>query len=160
MILHLFFNPPEARELVRIVTDFYQDNSIENPSDIAILCEQYKHRRYLIETLRKMGFGGIFVSAVKGIQGKEFKHVFLSTVVSREGSDFVNGKAKQGIWSEKKLNTAMTRAICSMHVIGDCLTLSEAIHWRKLMEYCKNQGGFENIPEKDYTDDKAEQEQT
>lgn len=147
------YNPYEAKELCRIVQTFLLNNK-DNPnvstSDIGIISEQYKQRKYIIELLKKERYTGerkIFVASCTQMQGKEIPYIFISTAVCRGSGDDINGNVNRSIWRNyKKLNTAMTRASKMVYIVGDYYTLNYDETWSKFITYCKNNNSFiENI---------------
>ena len=91
------------------------------------------YRRQCAEIRRRLAAAGLHdveVSSVDAFQGREVDVAVLSCVRSR-------GSGLGFVADVRRLNVALTRARCSLLVIGDAATLSQNEHWAALVEHSR-----------------------
>jgi len=140
-------NEIEAAKLVKLVKDLASNRRV-NLGDIAVLAEQYRHRRYIIDCLRAEKLGQVFVGSSYSMQGREFPFVFISTGVCRPKKEAADADVDhRRIWNDyKKLNTAMTRASELVCIVGDSATLGMDSNWQSFVAYCQSRHSFIGNP--------------
>ena len=81
---------------------------------------------------------GVDVSTVDGFQGQEREVIILSCV--RTGGESGNGI---GFLSDvRRMNVALTRARCSLYILGCSSALARNPLWRALIQDAKNRNVF------------------
>ena len=101
------------------------------------------YRRQCAEIRRRLGAAGlqgVEVSSVDSFQGREVDVALLSCVRSgRGGLGFVA--------DVRRLNVALTRARCSLLVVGDAATLAQSEHWAALVAHARSSGAAVRLTE-------------
>lgn len=83
------------------------------------------------------------VGTVEEFQGQEFNVILLSTVRSDENLRNYDLKYKLGFISNpRRVNVAITRAQALMIIVGNPQLLCQDPHWRSVIKYCFDNGGF------------------
>ena len=138
------FNSFEAQTLVRVVDSVIKaSRGSISTSEIAIIAEQYQHRRVLMDLLREAAIRGVYVGSAASLQGGQFAYVFISTAVCNNGKNYIADRAERAVWQDyRKLNTAMTRASKLVYVIGDAATLRRDLYWNRFIAYCSANNSF------------------
>lgn len=93
-------------------------------------------RRELLHRFGREVMGGIEVSTVDGFQGQEREVIIFSCVRTGEsrGIGFLN--------DTRRLNVALTRAQCSLFVLGKASALGRNPIWGAMIEHAKARGSF------------------
>ena len=99
-------------------------------------CSEIRHR------LNGSGFGNIEVSSVDAFQGREIDVALVSCVRSGHGGlGFVS--------DVRRLNVAITRARCSLLILGNAATLSQSEHWAALISHARSTGSYISLEKTD-----------
>jgi senataxin len=99
-------------------------------------CSEIRHR------LNGSGFGNIEVSSVDAFQGREIDVALVSCVRSGHGGlGFVA--------DVRRLNVAITRARCSLLILGNAATLSQSEHWAALISHARSTGSYISLEKTD-----------
>lgn len=133
------FNRSEVLRVVELVRDLIDSTGISS-REVAVIAEQYRHRRMIVLELRARNYSNVSVLSSHGMQGREFPYVFITTAISRPWEEPADAATEhRRIWEDpKKLNTAMTRASRLVYIVGDGYTLRTNNHWNQLLQYCSH----------------------
>ncbi|KAK3260650.1 hypothetical protein CYMTET_30404, partial [Cymbomonas tetramitiformis] len=86
----------------------------------------------------------VHISTVDGVQGQEFDVVLMSCVranaVNNEGRADRARVALGFVTDSRRMNVALTRARCSLWVLGHAASLRHHPQWRALVDHCEAQG--------------------
>jgi len=143
-----FMNKFEAAECVRLIVELLRDNpGTIKQEDVAVVTAFHLQTVHIRSLLRRKKLFGINVGGIQVLQGQERKAVFITTVRSRRQWLAYDRRHKLGFtFDEKKLNTALTRSIGLLVVIGDPYCLMEEPKWRETLELADAYGCYEGIP--------------
>ncbi|XP_062505134.1 helicase with zinc finger domain 2-like isoform X2 [Corticium candelabrum] len=112
-------------------------------ADVCVVASEYRQVQYIRHRLRSAGLSGVSVLTSGSIQGREFRAVVLSTVMTdREYSEEYE-REPNFLSNVKMLNTAMTRAKSLVLVVGDpdCLARCKiGEKWMRYLEECRHAG--------------------
>ncbi|KAJ8611852.1 hypothetical protein CTAYLR_005795 [Chrysophaeum taylorii] len=157
-----FMNTYEALECVRLIAELLRDNPRTlRQDDIAVITAFQLQTYHVRSLLRRNMLSRVNVGGVQVLQGQEKKAVFVSTVRARRQWQAYDRRHKLGfLFDDKKLNTALTRAVSLLVLVGDPYVLLEERHWRDCLEYADALGCYEGIPLKDddYYRERADRE--
>ncbi|XP_077972834.1 putative helicase mov-10-B.2 [Styela clava] len=85
----------------------------------------------------------IKIGSVEEFQGQERRVIIISTVRSNEKNLETDARFRLGFLADpKRFNVAVTRAKSLLVVIGNSKILCMDKYWRKLYDFCKNNGSF------------------
>lgn len=129
-------NPTEAKACVALLQALQRlmtGSASEMQKRVAIMSP---YRRQCSDIRRRLNAGGlqnVEVSSVDAFQGREIDVAVLSCVrAGRGGLGFVA--------DIRRLNVAITRARCSLLILGNAATLSQNDHWAALIEHARSTG--------------------
>lgn len=124
-----FYNMTEVKEVKAYVNQLLI-NGINGkqilPDDIGIV-SPYKAQRSKLKDAFK-NFPGIEIGTAEYYQGREKMIIIITTVRSGKSIGFLK--------DEKRLNVALTRAMCLMILVCNPVTLQKDEMWRSFIEYC------------------------
>lgn len=136
-----WYNPAEISEVCRLVGKLLRSPKSGGlvESSIAVISPFWKHNVKTREQLRHKGHGGVRVGSVEEFQGKEFMVVIISTVrASRLWEKRYDRPFSLGFMNdERMMNTAFTRAMALLIVVGDPFVLTEDKHWNLFLKWTK-----------------------
>lgn len=102
--------------------------------------------RKQVEKVRKaLGkeYKNVMVGSVEEFQGQERTVIIVSTVRSNPEHLSLDLNFKLGfLRNQKRFNVTVTRAKALLVIIGNPDTLSLDYHWRSLIDYCHENGGY------------------
>ncbi|XP_052765877.1 helicase with zinc finger domain 2-like isoform X2 [Mya arenaria] len=157
-----YYNMSEVQEVVERVDELYQKWPEEwgppTAREIGVVTPYYDQVSLIRKKLRERNpaLKQVVVERVQGVQGKEFRAMFITTVRTRYlidephiHSDVLSDKAKEdfGFLSDSKLlNTALTRAQSVVVVVGDPVALCAIGEcskvWQIYLKHCQNMGSL------------------
>jgi len=163
-----FFNKFEAAEVVRLIEELLNDHRSYSDGtpplrqeDVAVVTAFHLQTVHVRSLLRKKHLHRVNVGGIQVLQGQEKKAVFVTTVRSRRQWVQYDKRHKLGfLFDEKKLNTALTRSIALLCVVGDPYVLMEEPKWRECLEKADAIGCYEGIPlnDEDYIKERCDRE--
>ena len=160
-----FFNKFEAAEVVRLIEELLRDyQKGANPmsqDDVAVVTAFHLQTIHIRSLLRRKHLHRVNVGGIQVLQGQEKKAVFVTTVRSRRQWVQYDKRHKLGfLFDEKKLNTALTRSIGLLCIVGDPYVLMEEPKWRDCLEKADAIGCYEGIPlnDEEYIKERTRQE--
>ncbi len=150
-----FFNPDECAVVVEYVKKLFdktgggikvtgKDIGIISPyrrqvGKILDLLNTYVQKKLINAEQKK----GITVGSTEVFQGQERKIIIISTVRSSE--QFLQSDFKHHLGflrNSKRFNVAITRSKALLIVVGNPLLLCQDEHWRELISYAHENGGY------------------
>lgn len=132
-----FYNPAEIEIVLDLVLK-YKEKGLEK-DDIGVISPYGEQVKQIKE---RMPF--VEVNSIDGFQGREKKIIIISLTRS-------NDRNQIGFLKDlRRLNVALTRAICELVVIGNPKTISSEKTYEDFMEFVKNNGTY--ISEKEISD--------
>ncbi len=100
--------------------------------DIGVISAYQKQTEKLRVLLRKKNLSNVKVSSVEEFQSQEKKVLFISTVRSSRRWNEYDRKFGLGFLANKRrLNTAITRAVALLVVVGDPYILCQVRNWTR-----------------------------
>lgn len=142
-----YFNRQEASTILVLIADLLESmkgNLLQE--EIGLISPFYKQTQKLRMLLRARGLGKVRVGSTEEFHGHEVRALFISTVrtsveLLEHDSIFDTGF----VGNVKRFNTALSRAVALVVVVGDATVLSNAPEWRELIAYCRDNGSFLNL---------------
>ncbi|XP_012934940.1 helicase with zinc finger domain 2 isoform X2 [Aplysia californica] len=163
-----YVNSAEAQEVVeqlqRLIDQWPEEWGRDSPevaaSQVAVIATYQDQVSYIRQSLRRVRekpyLKKVYVGSIHGIQGQEYRAIFLSTVRSTNllQEDHLVRALETGedigdlgfLSNPKLINTALTRAQSFVAVVGDPVALcliGECIQeWRTFIKHCSNMGSM------------------
>lgn len=109
--------------------------------------QRRKIQKELVNRFGEQAARSVEVSTVDGFQGQEREVIILSCVRTGEGSTFlllvfVAGSGIGFLSDARRMNVALTRAKCSLYILGNSSALMNNPLWRGLIEDARTRGVF------------------
>ncbi|MCB9362779.1 IGHMBP2 family helicase [Candidatus Woesearchaeota archaeon] len=124
-----YYNVPEVDRIMDLV-EKYAKHGVK-AEDIGVISPYNEQVRKLQE---RMPF--VEVHSIDGFQGREKKVIIISLVRC-------NGRGEIGFLKDlRRLNVALTRAICELVVIGDEKTICSNATYRRFVDFVKKDGTY------------------
>jgi len=145
-----FFNPQEASIVNAYVKKIMETkkNRVE-PKDIGIIApyrKQVEKIRKALEKQNNPALRHIKVGSVEEFQGQERRVVIISTV--RSDPEHISHDIKHQLGfltNPKRMNVSLTRAQSLLILVGNPNMLCLDKHWKKMLEYCLDNGGYTGL---------------
>jgi hypothetical protein len=132
-----FLNEHEARTIALLIQSLLSNFPELQPEEIGVITPFFKQTNRIRAMLRAVKLGGVTVSSIMNLQGREFKAIFVSTV--RTSLKYLHADTVQGIGfiqNPSALNTVVTRSRALLVVVGDPYTVCQDPHWLAYIEAC------------------------
>ncbi|XP_069686135.1 putative helicase mov-10-B.1 isoform X2 [Periplaneta americana] len=145
-----YFNVAEIGRVMKYVERLLQDRLKGrklNQQDIGVITPYRKQVEKLKKKFGEKKWNDITVGTVEEFQGQERLVIIISTVRSRK--ELLQEDYKFGLGflkNPKRFNVAMTRAKALLIIVGDPDVLQCDLHWRELILYCRQNGGYVGHP--------------
>ncbi|CAB4003242.1 probable helicase with zinc finger domain isoform X2, partial [Paramuricea clavata] len=134
-----YYNDAEVAEVVKRVEELVHLWPKDWSKSIGVVTPYRDQVERIRHGLRKKGLGDVHVGTVEGVQGKEFKALFISTVRTMKTCSWIEGRNSDlseldfGFLSDPRfLNAAVTRAQSLLAVVGDPMSLCSVGECRNL----------------------------
>lgn len=137
-----FYNQHEIVAIADLISHLVNENQSIKQSEIGVITPFYKQVQKIRLALRQKKLGDVKVSGIDEFQGKEYKALFLSTVRSSSKWKEHDEKYGLGLFNPRALNTAITRAMALLVIVGDPYIASQEKHFKSLMDYCIHNGSY------------------
>ncbi|XP_020604461.1 helicase with zinc finger domain 2-like isoform X3 [Orbicella faveolata] len=151
-----YINAAEVEEIVKRVELLAGDwprEWKEDLSQIGVISAYMTQIRAIRKQLRDKGLENVTVETIHNVQGKEFRALFISTVrtsLTCHSFDRRQSESQSLYWEflsdPKLLNTAITRAMSLVAVVGDPVSLCTAGYcrgnWRDYIRRCHEHGAL------------------
>ncbi|XP_071960449.1 putative helicase MOV-10 [Antedon mediterranea] len=141
-----FFNKSEAATVLDYVDNLmkgkHSGKKIQQ-ADIGIISPYRKQVQKIQKALKSRNYKDIKVGSVEEFQGQERLVIIVSTVRSNK-EDYlkIDRDFKLGFLDNpKRFNVAITRAKALLIVVGNPVVLSKDSNWKRLIKFCKDNGG-------------------
>ena len=128
-------NPAESRTCAALISALARrlpGGSLGISQRVAVMSPYRRQCAEIRQQLSAAGLGDVPVSSVDAFQGRETDIIVLSCVRSGLGGLGFVGDVR-------RLNVALTRARCSLIIIGDAGTLAQNDHWAALIAHAHAQ---------------------
>lgn len=141
-----WFNAEEAsivKYYVNLLVNATRNNKCD-PKEIGIVTPYHKQVQKIRILLNKYGFGESKVGSVDEFQGSERRVIIISTV--RSTVEYIDDDHKHRLGflaNSKRFNVAITRAQALLIVVGNPNVLAHDDNWRRFIEYCQQNGGYD-----------------
>ncbi|KAJ4432477.1 hypothetical protein ANN_21096 [Periplaneta americana] len=145
-----YFNVAEIGRVMKYVERLLQDRLKGrklNQQDIGVITPYRKQVEKLKKKFGEKKWNDITVGTVEEFQGQERLVIIISTVRSRK--ELLQEDYRFGLGflkNPKRFNVAMTRAKALLIIVGDPDVLQCDLHWRELILYCRQNGGYVGHP--------------
>ncbi|KAL2100056.1 hypothetical protein ACEWY4_004450 [Coilia grayii] len=135
-----YVNPKEVKltvELVRLITERYLHRSpSQSLRGVIGVITPYNGQKYRIRSaLSEKGLSKVVVDTVDGFQGREMDCIIVSCVRASNEMGSIGF-----LGSLQRMNVTITRAKCSLFVLGHLRTLREHRAWKALIEDAESRG--------------------
>lgn len=141
-----WFNVEEIEIVWKYVRDLV-DNFRVAPADIAVITPYHKQVTKIKQLLRQNQHHGAYqdvaVGSCEQMQGQERRVIIISTV--RSSTEYLEQDRLFNlgfVTNPKRFNVAVTRAKALLIVVGNPHVLNSDRHWRRLLHFCIERGGY------------------
>ena len=136
-----YYNPTEVNTVIKYVTLLMHPPGLNNrqitEEEIGIITPYRSQVMHLKTRLQNLNLSKIQVGTIESFQGMEKLCTIITTVRSKKS----NKRSSVGFLKcSRRLNTALTRAICLTILIGNSEVLATNDTWRSLLQQCKDDG--------------------
>ncbi|KAK7788775.1 hypothetical protein R5R35_010039 [Gryllus longicercus] len=113
------------------------------PSDIGIIAPYIRQVYKIKHALKQQKWDEVEVGTTETFQGREKRVMIISTVRSNRNLLDYDYRFRLGFVADpKRFNVAVTRAQSLLIVIGNPYQLVNDANWKKLIEFCNNNGSY------------------
>jgi DNA polymerase III delta prime subunit len=143
-----FFNPLEASEIARLISNllqtFSQHRGIISGSDIGVVTPYRAQVSHLRDVLGRRGVRGVKVGTPREWQGHERAVLFVSSVRSMwRRHDLLDRRFHLGVVNDaKQMCTILSRASALLVVVGDPYNLVRDWRWKALIDFARRQNAY------------------
>lgn len=142
-----YFNRQEASTVLVLLSDLLDSmkGSLQQ-EEVGLISPFAKQTQKLRLLLRARGLGKVRVGSTEEFHGHEVRALFISTVRTSPSLLSKDEVFDTGfVGNVKRFNTALSRAVALLVVVGDAAVLSHAHEWRELIGACRENGSFLNL---------------
>ena len=142
------FNRQEATTLLVLIQDLLTQMGpgALKPEEVGVITPYYRQTQKLRLLLKSRGLHAVKVGSTEEFHGHEVKALFVSTVRTSQANLGHDALYDTGfVGNVKRFNTALSRAVALLVIVGDAAVLSHSDEWRELISNCRDQGCFLNL---------------
>lgn len=159
-----WFNVEEIEIVWKYVRDLVNNHGV-SASDIAVITPYHKQVTKIQQLFRQTHHDGAYnkvaVGSCEQLQGQERRVIIISTV--RSSTEFLEQDRHYNLGfvaSPKRFNVAVTRAKALLIVVGNPHLLNTDRHWRRLLRFCVQRGGYTGCDPPAIEQDPADEDNT